>query len=171
MTNRSSERLRERIEPAVAALGLELFDIEMVSAGAGQTLRVLIDRDGGVDLETVASATQAISPILDDEPSLSGPYTLEVSSPGLERPLRRPVHFARAKGSTVSVKFRNAEGAVERVHGVLVASDDAGCTVQLDGDVERRFSYDQLVQARTVFEWGPAPKPGKAGKSRAKVLS
>lgn len=169
MANGSNDALRERLEPVIAALGLDLFDVEVTGTGRAQTLRVLIDREGGVDLEAVASATRAVSPLLDDDPSLRGPFTLEVSSPGLERPLRRPEHFARAIGSSVSIKYRDAEGAVARVHGVLTAVDGTGCTVTVDGGAEEQFSYDQVVQAHTVFEWGPAPKPKQSGKSRVKV--
>ncbi len=87
------------IEPALAGLGLDLYDVELVGGGRARTLRVFVHRDGGVDLETIAQATQAVSALLDTPAvaaALPGPYTLEVSSPGLERPLRTPAHFRSA---------------------------------------------------------------------------
>ena len=85
--------------PSSAALGLELYDVEISGTGRARVLRVLVDREGGIDLEAIAAATEAVSPLLDQPPldaALAGPYTLEVSSPGLERPLRTPAHFAGA---------------------------------------------------------------------------
>ena len=79
-----------------------------------------------------------------------------MSSPGVERPLRRPEHFRRAIGSTVSVRHR-VDGVATRTHGTLTAADDTGCTVDADG-APIPIAYDDITQARTVFEWGPAPR-------------
>lgn len=154
------------IEPVLADMGLELYDIELSTSGRARTLRVLVDREGGVDLDAITEATQRLSPVLDANEKLQGPFTLEVSSPGLERPLRRTDHFRRVVGDTVSVKYRDADGHVHRVQSRLREADDDGITVETDETTER-IAYDQITQARTVFEFGPAPKPGKAGK-RAK---
>ena len=98
-----SDRLLPVLEPVVSGLGLELYDIDINGSGRGRTLRVLIDRDGGVDLEAITSVTQALAPVLDVDPAVSavlpGAYLLEVSSPGLERPLRTPAHYRHAIGS------------------------------------------------------------------------
>ena len=95
-----SERLAAILEPVVRDLGLELYDVEVGGSNRARTLRVLVDRDGGVDLEAITSATEALAPVLDQNPdvaaALPGSYLLEVSSPGLERPLRTPAHFRRA---------------------------------------------------------------------------
>lgn len=153
------------IEPAFGPLGLELLDVELTGAGRTRTLRVVIDRDGGVDLDAITAASEAISPRLDRDPSvvgrLQGPYTLEVSSPGVERKLRTPAQFRRVVGGTVSVKRRDAAGVMQRHRGALAAADDEGITVVAD-DGEVRVQYGDLVEARTVFEWGPSPRPGKA---------
>jgi ribosome maturation factor RimP len=168
------ESLAGVIEPVVASLGLELFDLEITGAGRARVLRVVVDRDGGVDLDAITAATEAISPALDAlapdaGAGLAGPYALEVSSPGLERPLRRPEHYRRAIGATVSVKTRDSAGAARRRRGVLVAADDHALTLESDGATER-IGYPDVTQARTVFEWGPAPKPerGKAGRKAGK---
>ena len=154
------------IEPVLAAIGLELYDVELSTSGRTRTLRVSVDREGGVDIDTITTATERISPVLDAQGGLTGPYALEVSSPGLERPLRRPEHFQRAIGETVTVKTRVPEGAVERLRGRLVDADDEGTVLDTGKGVERLL-YDDIVQARTVFEFGPAPKGGKS-KKRAK---
>ena len=90
--------------------------------------------------------------------ALGGPYTLEVSSPGLERTLRTPAHFQRAIGTTVSVKTRGSETeGPQRRRGVVAAADDSGFELDIDGTRER-LAYDDVVQTRTVFEWGAEQK-------------
>ncbi|HEX5613628.1 MAG TPA: ribosome maturation factor RimP [Acidimicrobiia bacterium] len=156
--------VRQVLEPVLAELGLELFDLELSGAGKARTLRVAVDRDGGVDLDTITAATQAVAAPLDACEQLSGPYLLEVSSPGIERPLRRPEHFARAIGATVSIRHR-ADGVAQRVRGTLTGADADACTVEVDGEVQR-IAYDSITQARTVFEWGPAPRAPRPSRGR-----
>ena len=166
------ESLAETIGPVVASLDLDLFDLELSGTGSARVLRVIVDREGGVDLDAITAATEAISPVLDHlaeagGPALAGPYALEVSSPGLERSLRRPEHYRGAIGDTISVKTRTPEGA-QRRRGKLVAADDEGFTLETDGEAER-IAYPDVTQARTVFEWGPAPRPGGVTKRKKKT--
>jgi ribosome maturation factor RimP len=158
--------LQDRIAPALETLGLDLFDLHLTGAGKGRTLRVTVERDGGVDLDTIAAASQAITPLLDDEPTLAGSYLLEVTSPGVERTLRRPEHFRRAVGETVSVKYRTDAGT-ERRRGELAAADDDHIDVVADGE-PHRIPLAAITDARTVFDWGPAPRPGGGGKAGSK---
>lgn len=145
------EQISEAVEPVVAALGLELYDLELLGSGPEQVLRVKIDREGGIDLDTVTEATRAVSPVVDD--LVDGRYTLEVSSPGIERDLRRPVHFQRAVGGVVKVKALGADGPI-RIKGTLTEADDTGFTVQSsDSEVTQRITYTDTTSARTVFEW------------------
>src|SRR5262249_45851276 len=142
----------DAVEPVVRDLGLELYDIEVQGSGRAKVVRVLVDRDGGVDLDTVGEAAERISPVLDGDRLsrvLAGPYALEVSSPGVERRLRRPEHFRRAAGPTASV-----QAAGRRGRGGLVDADDDGFVVRLDGGDEERIPYSDASQVRTVFEWG-----------------
>jgi ribosome maturation factor RimP len=142
----------DAVEPVVRGLGLELYDVEVAGSGRAKVVRVLVDRDGGVDLDTVGRAAERISPVLDGDRMarvLPGPYSLEVSSPGLERPLRRPDHFRRAVGSTVSVKTSG-----RRVRGVLTSADDDAFVIVRDDTTEERIPYADAAQVRTVFEWG-----------------
>ena len=152
------ERVREVVEPLLERQSLTVYDIEH----SGSQLRITIDAPGGVDLEAIAHATRLISVALDEHDPIPTKYTLEVSSPGLERPLRTPAHFAGAVGLTVSVKTNARVDGERRIKGTLAAADDEGITV---GDHTLR--YDEIEKARTVFEWGPAPKPGSAKKKAA----
>jgi ribosome maturation factor RimP len=144
--------IADAVGPVVTALGLELYDVEVTGSGRARVVRVLVDREGGIDLDTIGTAAERISPVLDAEPIASvlrGPYALEVSSPGVERPLRRPDHFRRAVGTTVSVKVPG-----RRVRGVLVDAGDDSFELALEDGTEARIPYADASQARTVFEWG-----------------
>ena len=158
------DAIRDAVAPVIAGLGLELYDVELNGGGGTRTLRVTIDRAGGVDLDAITDVTRALSPILDDDSTLPGSFLLEVSSPGVERTLRTPAHYLGAHGCTVSIKFRTESGT-ERVHGVLVESDDEHCTIETDGQ-RAQIRFSDITQARTVFEWGPQPRPGqRAGQA------
>ena len=159
------ETIVAAVEPVLTPLGLELFDVQLTGSGRARTVRVVVDRDGGVDLDAITAASERIQPALDDLDAL-GPYALEVSSPGLERSLSRPEHFRRAVGETVSVKVRGADGGARRMRGELVAADDRGFTVEAEHGAEH-VDYEQVVQARTVFEWGAAPTKEKRAKKHA----
>ncbi|HEX9377088.1 MAG TPA: ribosome maturation factor RimP [Actinomycetota bacterium] len=145
------------VRPVVEAEGLELVDASFHREQGRRILRVTVDRDapGGIDLDTIATVSERVSRRLDLEDVASGPYTLEVSSPGVERPLRRPRDFERQVGQ--KVKVRSAEPVEgSRTHtGVLEAADDEGIVVRTEAG-ERRLRYDEVASARTVFEWGPA---------------
>ena len=145
-------------EPVLSSLGLELVDVEFEGAGRARTLRLSIDREGGVDLDALAEATAPVSDALDAAGAVAGSYNLELSSPGLERPLRRPSDFRRFTGTQVSVKSHEPISGARRHRGLLVVADDEGISLEVDGEA-RRFPYDAIASARTVFEWGPAPKP------------
>jgi ribosome maturation factor RimP len=151
------DRVRELIEPLVTAGGNELVEIEH---GPG-LLRVYVDREGGIDLDTLTSLSEQISDTLDVTDPIPGRYTLEVSSPGLERNLRTPAQFQRFVGTKINVKTKaNVEGE-RRFAGELTAADDDGIDVTVSPDLVRRLAYDDIEKARTIFEWGPAPKPGQ----------
>jgi ribosome maturation factor RimP len=165
--------ISDAIEPVVSALGLGLYDVEISGSGRARVLRVLVDQPSGegIDLDAIATATEAISPVLDAPPVdawLSGPYALEVSSPGLERPLRTPAHFRSAVGETISVKTRVGDAPARRDRGVVEVAHDEGLELLLDDGSRASISYSDVIQARTVFEWGPTPKKNPASKNPAK---
>ena len=148
--------VRAAAEPVLSSLGLELVDIEVVGSGRARTLRLTVDRDGGIDLDTLAEANRPVLDALDAVEALTGPYTLELSSPGLERPLRRPAEFQRFVGSVITGKTKPSVEGDRRFSGELTEADDDGIVVG-----GRRLAYDDIDTARTVFEWGPTPKPGQ----------
>jgi ribosome maturation factor RimP len=151
----TDDAVRRLVEPLLAARGLELFDVEV----RNNVLRISVDKTAGgdLDLDTISQASEVISAALDEHDPIPGKYTLEVSSPGLERPLRTPVHFRRFVGTTVSVRTQPGVEGERRLQGTLEAADDDGITL-----VGRRLAYSEIERARTVFEWGPTPKRAAA---------
>ena len=165
-TSGDAEDLAGRLAPVLEARGLDLVDVEM----RGAQLTVFADREGGVGLDELAAATREVSAALDEIDAMPGRYLLSVSSPGLERRLRTPAHFARAVGERVTVRADAGTADVRRITGTLGAADERGFTVlgpDLPGG-EVRLGYEQVERARTVFEWGPAARPAK-GKGGARA--
>lgn len=154
------DRVRQLVAPLVADQALELYDLEL----AGGVLRLLVDRDGGVDIDAIAQLSRAVSRALDEHDPIAGHYTLEVSTPGLERPLRTTDHFSRAIGTTVKVKTRPGSEGDRRLDGTIVDADDRAVTIRLDDGTDRVLAYDDIERARTVFEWGPS-NDGKKAKA------
>jgi len=155
----AEDRVHDAVGPVIDDLGLELVDLVF----GGGRLKITIDQPGGLDTEMLTRATRMISHELDLEDPINGTYTLEVSSPGVERPLRTPAHFARSIGEQVAIKLKPNDDNLRRVKGELTASDDDGITVATD-EGDQRIEFDLIAKANTVFDWSPAPKPGK-GKS------
>jgi ribosome maturation factor RimP len=158
------DELAAALEPVVAAADLELVDVELRSG----VLLVTVDRAGGVDLEALTEANRAVSSVLDRLDPIPGRYTLEVSSPGVERRLRTPAHFAKAVGETVTVKTRPQVPGDRRRRGRLVAADQDGFTLAVEDreDEPVELSYSDIDTARTVFVWGPEPR-SKAPRNQA----
>jgi ribosome maturation factor RimP len=158
-----AEELFPLLEPVLAGSSLELIDVELRSG----VVLVTVDREGGVDLEALTQANRVVSSVLDEHDPFPGHYTLEVSSPGVERTLRTPAHFARAIGEKVTVKTRPQVPGDRRLTGTLVASDEDGLVLRIDGDLtgDRRLGYSDIDRARTVFEWGPATGGADAAKA------
>ena len=146
--------VEELVRPVVESSGLELWDVWFRKENGRMVLRVTVDRDGGVDLEAITEASERLSRRLDLEGfSADRPYSLEVSSPGLERSLREPRHFERSVGLQVRVRTAAPVGG-RRVHeGALVSADAEAIVVASEGG-ELRVPYADIESARTVFEWG-----------------
>ena len=164
------QRVRELVDPIATDLELDVYDIEQ----RGGTLRVTLDTragtPGSVDLEQLSLATRLISRELDHADPVPGRYTLEVTSPGVERSLRTPAHFQREIGKTISVRLANVEAEQRRLEGVLVAADERTATIRVmvaEEPVDHVIDIAGIDRARTVFVWGPQPKPGKAGSRKA----
>jgi ribosome maturation factor RimP len=147
------EEVRDLAESVVRRRSLRLWDLQMGGQPGRQTLRVFVDSDDGVDLDTIAEVSEELSRGLDLKDPIPGRYTLEVSSPGLERSLRVPEHFSLSVGRDVVVKTTEPlvpEG--HRIEGVIAAASSSEATIRTEaGDI--RVPYELIKQARTVFEW------------------
>lgn len=157
------EDLWELLDGYLSAEGLELDDLEMVGQKRGLVLRVTVDHPDGVDVDRLAATSRGLSRLLDQHERLQQSYTLEVTSPGLERKLSRPAHFSKSVGREVVIKTHpEIEG--ERTHrGTLETVDGDSCVIRIDAD-ERRVPLAAIASARTVFRWEPAAKPGSKAR-------
>jgi ribosome maturation factor RimP len=162
----AEENIADALRPAVHAAGLEIWDVER----SGTSLRVLVERGGGVDLQSISEVSGLISAALDQRDDLvpAGRYTLEVSSPGLERRLRHPWQYARYIGEEVAVKTLEAVNGARRLRGTLIEATDEAVTVRaaVSGPETQdvRLPLTLIDRANTVFTWGPAPRPPKPAK-------
>lgn len=140
--------LETQIEKIIEAIGAALYDTEIVTEFDETIFRVLITKAGGVDLDLCATISNELSPFLDVHPPMSGRYRLEVSSPGIERKLTKPVHFKNAIGEKVKLKL----GGGEKLKGELTSADNDGIVVTTKQG-EEAFKYAQLNTCKTYFDW------------------
>jgi len=152
----AEDRAHAVVDPIVEELELELVDLVY----AGGRLKVVIDHPDGLGTEVLTKATRMISHEIDLQDPINGAFTLEVTSPGVERELRTIPHYVRSIGEQVAVKLKPNADKLRRVKGELTAADDDGITVTADDGVHA-LSYEEISKTKTVFDWGPAPKPGK----------
>ena len=144
-----TDRLAGVLAAPVESLGLDLEGVDLSKAGKRSVLRVAVDKDGGVDMDDIAEATKAVSAVLDESDLMgSNAFTLEVSSPGVDRPLTLPRHWRR--NATRLVKIDLAEG--DPVTGRIVSSDDDGAVLSVDGE-ELSFSYSAITKAKIQIEF------------------
>jgi ribosome maturation factor RimP len=135
------------VRPVIEGAGLELVDVSFGGGGGRKALRIVVDRDGGVDLDTIAVLSEKVSRRLDLEGFEPGPYALEVTTPGIERPLRRPRDFQRAVGERVRVR-----AGADVFDGELTAADEEAI-VLASADGPRRIPLVEVASARTVVDW------------------
>ena len=163
------DRVHALVAPIVGDLGLDLYDLDYV----GGVLRVVVDTppggEAGVSLDTIALITRLVSRELDHQDPVPGRYTLEVSSPGLERTLREPRHYQREIGKDVSIKVLEPIAGTRRVQGTLIAATDDHVVVRDAALVEYTIAYDVIEKTKTVFQWGPTPKPGSKKSKEVKA--
>ena len=148
-TSATRDRLAAELTGPMDALGLDLEAVDLTSAGKRRVLRVAIDKDGGVTMDDIADATREVSRVLDDTNAMGEQaYTLEVSSPGVDRPLTMPRHWRRNTRRLVKVTL--AEG--EPVTGRITASDEDGAHLDVEG-TEHRVAYADVVKAKVQIEF------------------
>jgi ribosome maturation factor RimP len=148
-TDQTRDRLAEVLTEPLAADGLDVEAIEVTPAGRRRLLRVAVDKDGGVTMDEIAEATKEVSRLLDDSDVMGEqPYTLEVTSPGTDRPLTLPRHWRRNQSRLVKLTTRDGGSLTGRV----LASDDHGVTLDVDG-TEHVLAYDDVAKARVQIEF------------------
>jgi len=141
--------LRQLLEPGVNALGFELVDVELAGSGHGSILRVYIDSPRGITVDDCAAVSRQLSAVLDVEDPIRESYMLEVSSPGLDRPLAMPSHFRRFVGEWVKVKTAADIGGRRNFKGRLLEADDERIAVEIDGQ-RMELTYNAIERARLV---------------------
>jgi ribosome maturation factor RimP len=153
-----AERVRGLLEPVLARDGFELVEVEWLRLAGRWTLRLFIDREGGVGIEDCQAVSRTVEPILDVEDLIEPAYDLEVSSPGLDRPLRKPADFDRFAGQRAQLKAYGpvagtAPGSPGRKHwtGVLRGFRDGAVELEVDG-VRHRVPHDQIAKANLEYD-------------------
>ncbi|MDI6717300.1 MAG: ribosome maturation factor RimP [Actinomycetota bacterium] len=146
------EKIEKLIEPIAEREGLEIVDIELKREAIGLVLRIYLDaREGKVNLDTLAKASELIGSILDKEDVIRQKYTLEVSSPGIERPLTKPEHFKRFVGSKVLVKTKNPIEGRKKFKGLLAEAGDESFVIETNSE-GYKISYSNVAKARLHVE-------------------
>jgi ribosome maturation factor RimP len=170
--------LARLLEPVIAQAGMDLEAVRVSPAGRRRLLRLVVDADGGVGLDQIAVVSREVSARLDTSGAMGDvPYTLEVSSPGVDRPLTEPRHWRRAQGRLVSVAVTATDDSASAlpaaaapapiVQGRVLVADDIGVTLDVDGD-RAEFDYTELGPGRVQVEFGRAAEdPAGEGASQA----
>lgn len=148
MANRE-EQLEGLFGPVIRAMGYELWGLEYVGQGRHSLLRVYLDKEGGIDVEDCALVSRQLSGILDVEDPISGEYTLEVSSPGLERPLFTLEHFRQYRGHQVKVRLRQSFDNRRNFTGLLREVEDEEVKLVI-GDEEFSLPFELIEKANLV---------------------
>ena len=148
-TEQTRDRLAEELAAPLAAIGLDVEAVELTAAGKRRMLRVAVDQDGGVTLDDIAEATAEVSRILDVSDVMgSQPYTLEVTSPGTDRPLTHARHWRRNRGRLVTATL--ADGG--SVTGRVTDSDDTRAVLDVDG-TPTEVGFDTVTKAKVQLEF------------------
>ena len=143
------DRLADHLSRPISTLGLDLEAVDLTAAGKRRVLRIAIDKDGGVTMDDIADATREVSRVLDETDAMGAqPYTLEVSSPGVDRPLTLPRHWRRNAGRLV--KVTPTEG--DAVLGRITTTDDDGAVLEVEGS-EHRVEYAAVKRAKVQIEF------------------
>lgn len=156
--DQTRDRLAGVLTEPLGAAGLDLEAIDLTPAGKRRLLRVAVDKDGGVTLDDIAEATKEVSRLLDESDVMGAqPYTLEVTSPGVDRPLTQPRHWRRNTGRLVKVSSHDGRSLTGRIS----SSDEEAVSIDVDG-TEHRVPYADVAKARVQVELNRA-RDGKDG--------
>lgn len=150
--NKLEIAVERSVRPIVEKMGIEFVDAQIVAEPVGTVLRVLLDRTGGIDLDALTGAARAMGPVLEREvPKVAG-YRLEVSSPGIERPLRKRAHFEKHLGEMARVKCSEKIGGRRNFTGTIEDVEESAVLVGMDGETVR-VPLDKIAKAHLIVEF------------------
>jgi ribosome maturation factor RimP len=167
-----AQELTRLLQPVVSATGMDLENVRITATGRRRLLRVIVDADGGVSLDDITLISRALSAELDANRAMGEtPYTLEVSSPGVDRPLTEPRHWRRAAGRLVRVPLAarsqfvtDGSGRPGAIEARVLAASDHAVVLEVAGE-QREFGYAELGQGKIVLEFGHAAAGADGGKA------
>lgn len=150
--SQQEKRILDLAQPVAAGLGLEIVRVR-ITGGRRPGLQIMIDREGGglADVEDCTDLSRALSPVFDVEDPVSGAYTLEVSTPGIDRPLTRPGDFAAWEGHLAKIELAMPLDGQRRFRGIILGEDEAGVHLELDGEVELTAQVHEMTKASLVL--------------------
>jgi ribosome maturation factor RimP len=159
--------LETPVRSLLSPLGIDLYDLELSNG----TLNIVVTKEGGINLDEVTKANRTISEWLDANDPIAGRYTLDVSSPGLERKLRTPRHFQSTVGEVVTLRERRDGQPTRRLEGTVLGATETEITLKDKEAGEVTVPLSNIERARTVFAWGaekPVPARTKQNQSSKK---
>ena len=148
----ATDAVRVAAQPLTDAAGLDLVDVQVKGSGPRTLVRVIVDRKGGVDLSLCQKLSKDLSARLDDADPIANRYSLEVTSPGIDWPLRTQRDFDRIEGRAVRIRRRGEQEHVDELTGTVRAAEPDGVLIDIDGTNER-IAYDEIVSAKQTLPW------------------
>lgn len=145
-------RVEKRLRPIIEDLNYDLYDVQFIKEGKDYYLRIIIDKDGTIDIKDCEIVNNAINDILDEEDYIKEQYYLEVSSPGLERILRKKEHFLKQIGNEINVKLFKAINKEKELKGILKEYNDNEIILSQD-DNDIKIDLKNIALAKTIYEW------------------
>lgn len=150
--NKVADAVEQLVAPVIQQMELELVDVEYVKEGGNWYLRIFIDKPGGVDLDDCQAVSQRVDELLDEADPISQAYLLEVSSPGIERPLKKTADFKRYEGHMVNVTTFAPLNGQKQFSGLLNGADENNIVIYLEGS-ETVIPMEQVASARLAVEF------------------
>ncbi len=142
--------VEEAIVAVVEGLNYDLYNVKYFTAGGKTTLRIFADTDEGISMDECAKISHAVSEVLDEKEFGNKEYTLEVSSPGLDRPLENQRDYRRFVGKEVQVRFENDKGKAKKFSGTVLDAGEESVLLK-DGDTQESFKYDELLSGKVII--------------------
>ena len=147
------QKAEAMLEPIISEKGFELVDVEYVKEGGTWYLRAYIDKEGGITIDDCEAVSRAFSEKLDQEDFIEDAYIMEVSSPGLGRPLKKEKDYARSMGKELEIRTYRAIDKQKEFYGILTAYDNNSVTIEMEDGSERTFKKNEIALIRLAFDF------------------